>query len=255
MDTIEHASQLIAAAYESGPIDALPSSAQPRNFDEAYAVQDRVARSKGWQRAGWKAGLTSVATREKWAIDSPVVAGQLFTHAVYPSPCERTAGASVIVEAEYAVRVAADVPLRSLPYTAEDMSEFVESVAPSIEVVASRFHPTAPPELFSSVADNSSHGWLVLGAPLADWKSLDLRAQKVDLTVDGTTAAEGKGADILGHPLEVVAWFANHCASRGAPLKAGEVIATGACAKTTLKGPCDIVADFGPLGRATLKLK
>jgi len=49
---------------------------------------------------------------------------------------------------------------------------------------------------------------------------------------DAGAIGEGKGADVLGHPFNSVAWLANQLASRGATLKAGQIVMTGSIVKT-----------------------
>ncbi len=255
MNKMEQAARLIAGAYDTSPIPALEAAIRPTSLAEAYTVQDHVAAIRGWKRTGWKAGLTSAAARATWHIDTPVVAAQLFAHATHTSAFEAASPSAVIAEAEYTVRLAKDVPARSRPYTGIEMADFVGAVVPSIEIVVSRFVEGSAPGLFSTVADNSNHGWLVLGIPISQWQPLDLVNQPVTLLVNASVVASGKGSDILGHPFEVVAWFANHCADKGKPLREGEVIATGACAKFTVHAPCTVTADFGPLGSACMRLQ
>jgi len=42
----------------------------------------------------------------------------------------------------------------------------------------------------------------------------------------------GTGRDVLGHPLEALAWLANHLAARGLPVKAGDIVTTGSLVKS-----------------------
>jgi 2-keto-4-pentenoate hydratase len=49
---------------------------------------------------------------------------------------------------------------------------------------------------------------------------------------DHVAIGEGHGRDILGHPFNSVAWLASQLASRGAGLKAGQVVMTGSVMKT-----------------------
>ena len=49
---------------------------------------------------------------------------------------------------------------------------------------------------------------------------------------DGAAFGEGYGRDILGHPFNSAAWLATQLDSRGAGLKAGQVVMTGSVMKT-----------------------
>jgi 2-keto-4-pentenoate hydratase len=51
-------------------------------------------------------------------------------------------------------------------------------------------------------------------------------------TNGGDLIGEGHGRDILGHPFNSVAWLATHLASRGAALRAGQIVMTGSVMKT-----------------------
>ena len=44
--------------------------------------------------------------------------------------------------------------------------------------------------------------------------------------------AEGVGADVMGHPLDALAWLANQQAGRGQPLRAGMLVMTGSIIAT-----------------------
>jgi 2-keto-4-pentenoate hydratase len=44
----------------------------------------------------------------------------------------------------------------------------------------------------------------------------------------GDVVSTGTGADCLGNPLTAVAWLANTCLELGAPLRAGDVVLSGA---------------------------
>ena len=60
----------------------------------------------------------------------------------------------------------------------------------------------------------------------------DLAALLGRASQDGHPIGEGYGRDILGHPFHSVAWLAAHLASRGATLKAGQIVMTGSVMKT-----------------------
>ena len=57
--------------------------------------------------------------------------------------------------------------------------------------------------------------------------------------VNGIEVGSGKGADILGHPFEALAWLANHKAARNQLLFSGEVVLLGSVVKTQWLSPGD----------------
>lgn len=79
-----------------------------------------------------------------------------------------------------------------------------------------------------TVADNASCGVFVLGDRLVDPKSVDLHACGMVLDKNGEIVVTGAGAATMGSPLTAVAWLANTLGRMGVPLKAGEVILSGA---------------------------
>jgi 2-keto-4-pentenoate hydratase len=52
------------------------------------------------------------------------------------------------------------------------------------------------------------------------------------MSVNGAAAGQGQGRDILGHPLEALAWLANLKAREGAGLAAGEIVMLGSVVET-----------------------
>ena len=65
------------------------------------------------------------------------------------------------------------------------------------------------------------------GDPLENWRDIDLPASRGRLIVNGEAIGEGVGSDVLGHPVEPVAWLANNQSRLGKNLEAGSIILTG----------------------------
>jgi 2-oxo-3-hexenedioate decarboxylase/2-keto-4-pentenoate hydratase len=60
---------------------------------------------------------------------------------------------------------------------------------------------------------------------------------------------QGTGADVLGHPFHALAWLANHLASKGRGLQAGQIVLTGSLVKTVWLKPGDrVVMELDGLG-------
>jgi 2-keto-4-pentenoate hydratase len=85
----------------------------------------------------------------------------------------------------------------------------------------------------------------------------DLRSVRMQVTTGDHVVSRGDGAACLGHPLNAVVWLANELASRGEPLKGGEVVLSGALGplaavvpglryEATFDGLGSVRADFEP---------
>jgi 2-keto-4-pentenoate hydratase len=103
-------------------------------------------------------------------------------------------------------------------------------------------------------ADNSGGTEFVMADGIADWRGLDLPAQKVSLEVDGERRAEGLGSAVMGDPIEALVWLANHLSRRAIGLRAGEIVTTGSCTGITkVDAGAEVRADFGNLGTLTVR--
>jgi 2-keto-4-pentenoate hydratase len=76
-------------------------------------------------------------------------------------------------------------------------------------------------------ADNAWNQGLVLGAAVTDFTAESLLAATGIATIDGNEVGRGSGADVLGHPLDALAWLANHLQQRGLGLAADDLVTTG----------------------------
>jgi 2-keto-4-pentenoate hydratase len=66
---------------------------------------------------------------------------------------------------------------------------------------------------------------------------------------------EGKGANVLGHPLNSLAWLANETAAAGG-LRAGEIVTTGSAIPPQPVGPsASATATFAGLGAVTVSFR
>jgi 2-oxo-3-hexenedioate decarboxylase/2-keto-4-pentenoate hydratase len=82
------------------------------------------------------------------------------------------------------------------------------------------------------IADDFFNDASVLG-PLRPFDpALDHAALRGTTRINGTEVGRGTGADVLGHPLDALAWLANLLAARGPGLRAGEFVSTGSVVET-----------------------
>jgi len=149
----------------------------------------------------------------------------------------------LIVEFEIAVQMAADLPVADAPYTRSSVAPFVQAVMPAIEIADDRdadYGQLArhPLEL---IADNGWNEGAVLGVPVTNWSALDLAAVRGIATINGKVVGEGLGAAAMGHPLDALAWIANHLAAHGRGLVFRDVVITGSIITTKTVQAGDLV--------------
>ena len=82
-------------------------------------------------------------------------------------------------------------------------------------------------QFMTGVAANIFNAGVIMGNPVPSWRDLDLGAAYGSMTINGEVVGEGHGSDVMGHPLEPLAWLANKLAEQGFGLLAGMVIITG----------------------------
>ncbi|HEX9720034.1 MAG TPA: fumarylacetoacetate hydrolase family protein [Ramlibacter sp.] len=189
----------------------------------AYAVQDATVRGLG-PVGGWKVGAKGPSAEPACA---PLPAGGLFpSGTTLLGPPWRMRG----IELEVAVRLRRDlVPGPGEPEAAM-LRDAIEAVLPVIEVVETRLADWRDSPLLAQLADLQSHGGLVLGAARAlSPAELDLRTVEAYLAFDGQPVASTRGANPAGDIWRLLGWLARHCAQRGQPLRAGQVVTTGSC--------------------------
>ena len=226
----EAAERLLEAARTRLPCAPVRDMLPDGSAETAYAVQNILtarALDEGRQITGRKVGLTSPAVQRQLGVDRPDF-GVLFADMELAAGTVADFGRLLQpkVEAEIAFVLAADLDAADLDAAA--VRAAVAHVVPALEIVDSRIVGWDI-TFADTVADNASSALYVLGAERTALGAEDLTTVRMEL-VDGTgaTVSEGTGAACLGDPVEAVLWLARTCRDLGAPLRAGEVVLSGA---------------------------
>ena len=260
--TPEQIEQSAAAIWKAKttavPIAALLNGAMPQNRADGYAVQQALARLSGQQAYGWKIAATSSAGQKHIGVDGPL-AGRLFIDRVLPMclPISLTGNSMRLGEAEFAFRMAQDLPGRDKPYGVDEVMAAVGALYPAIELPDSRFTECNNAGAPSLIADNACAHQFILGDEVKiDWRRLDLAQHRVSVTCDGEPNCEGIGANVLGDPRIALTWLANELNTYGLKLRAGETVTTGTCVVPfALRPGARFTADFGVLGMVSISFK
>ena len=255
------AKRLLEAHERREQFAPLPPELAPHDAEEAYAIQDCFVARRAERLgaiAGYKIALSSREMQRFVGVDAPQ-AGVMLASTLHRTPARVRAADYVhlIVEFEIAVEMAADLPAADAPYTRERIAPFVRSVMPAIELADDRSADYSqlarhPLEL---IADNGWNEGAVLGTPIENWRAIDLTAVRGVATINGRVVGEGVGAAAMGHPLEAVAWIANHLAAHGRGLVFRDVVITGSIITTKTVHAGDLVRfSVAELGEVELRV-
>lgn len=222
--------QLFDALVSRTPISPLTDSHPAITIEDAYHIQLRMIERRlaepGERVVGKKIGVTSKPVQDMLDVRQPD-----FGHLL--ASMELSEGAPLPMDQLIAPRAEGELAfllkhdLSGPGVTKEDVIAATEWVMPCFEIVDSRIQDWKI-KIQDTVADNASCGMFVLGAALADPRSLELDLIGMTLSRNGEIVGTGAGAAVQGHPAQAVAWLANTLGAFGIPLKAGEVILSGA---------------------------
>jgi 2-keto-4-pentenoate hydratase len=251
------AAALHEARQRRADVAPLPAAIAPRTEAEGAAVQYSLAHRIGVTvPAGFKIGATGSRMQEYLGLDGPA-AGFMAIGNLYRS------GATVQfadfvrpgVECELAVRLVHDLPPG--PCTSEQATAAVGDLFAAIEIVENRYGDLKLLGTPTLIGDQVYHGAAVLGDPgPADWRGLDMATLRGRFFVDGNQRDEGVGADLMGHPMNCLAWLAaSSVAAAFGGLKAGQVVMLGSVTPPIwLTGPASVTVEFEPLPPVQVRL-
>lgn len=204
------------------------------DLELAYAVQDlnnELRIKNGAKVVGRKIGLTSESVQRQLGVDQPDW-GVLFHDR------EVLHGGTIPVldmmqpkaEAEIAFVLAEDLddPLIG----AADVMSAVDYALACIEIAGSRVADWNI-RITDTIADNASASHFILGHHPVMLGDFDLIGCEMTLRKNGEIVSEGNGAACLGSPINATVWLARKMAALGKPLKAGEIILSGALGPMT----------------------
>ena len=158
-------------------------------------------------------------------VDEPVY-GAIFASEVHHGRAELALKnyCRLGIETEIAVRLGEDLPHGS---DRERVAASVESCMAAIELLEDLRHDYKRLSAAAMVAGNVWNAGVVLGALVTDWRRLDLAQLTARLSINGREIGSGKGGDVMGNPLNALAWLADRRAAEGTPLKRGTIVMTG----------------------------
>ena len=216
----------------------LPSELSPCDLGAALAAQDAYVRRLVAVRgpvAGYKVALTTPAMQTLTGFSEPA-RGRLFANTVHACPhaIRGVDFGRLGLECEVAFRIGKALAPTGVPYDPPSVLPAVAEFMPAFEVIDDRGadYSTFAQTVFDFIADNTWNAGVVLGAPAPAARAGELPDARGSMYINGKLIAEGHGRDVLGHPLNALAWLANSLAGAGLALEPGMIVMTGSLVPT-----------------------
>jgi 2-keto-4-pentenoate hydratase len=239
-------SELLLHAHHTGVMVAIEPTFNLESTDEAYWVQEVVLRGIDPRRPiAWKISPPKEGV--------PMMSSPSPFKNVKASPAEFMATNRVLgVEAEIAYRFGKAPKTKG---KAADVASAIDEAFVLIEFCETRYYNVEELGALMRVADFQSHGGFAIGTGTREWRDLDYASQEVELHVNGKKVVAKKGSHPSGDPYALAEFAATHCAERGMPLAAGDIVTTGTWTGMTPVKPGDeVVARFPGIGECSLKV-
>ncbi len=248
MDRHADTAALLLSAWRdpTQKLHALPRALAPVDEAAAYAVQRRVMEALGGI-GGWKVGSSGPG--------GPCTCAPMPAAGIHASPSHVGGSSRTLrgVEAEICFRLGADLPPRAEPYGRAEVIAAVAYCLPAIEVLDSRFTNPDEQDKLSLLADFSTHGGFVYGAPAADWQGIDFARETVRVLVDGEEVKTAT-ANPAGDMIRLVQWLADAGAHWAGGLRAGQYLTCGSWTGKDFVGPsAQVQVEFAHAGSAAVE--
>ena len=246
--------RLIEARSTRRMIAPLSETDPSLTIQQAYAIQDALRAElerRGERPIGWKLGFTSGSSQATHGVNEPaagfLLAGQ------HASGAEVSVGGFVGLGVEVEVAFRMRTKLVGPGVSADTALNAVEGALPALELPD--FLYTGKPGAVDFIANSVHAKAIVLGSPLTPLRGLDLALEGVVYEQNGEIVGTYTAAEVMGNPLNALAWLANHLGTRGLALKPGDVVISGAISKMLRPKAGDTIrARFTRLGSVAIKV-
>lgn len=247
------AERLRTAARDRTPCPPLRDLIDPDDVTTAYAVQERLSELRvagGATVVGRKIGLTSPAVQAQLGVDQPDF-GVLFDDMAFAAGAELPIERLLQPRAEAEIAFVLGADLADGPLDLAQVRAAVSYAVAALEIVDSRIAGWNI-TFADTVADNASSGLYVLGAQRRTLAEVEPAEVRMRMLVDGEVVSTGDGAACLGDPLAALAWLARTAREFGDPLRAGQVVLSGALGPMHPVHPgARVTAEISGLGSVT----
>lgn len=231
----EQEAQQIARSFTDARrrAEALPGypGSIPQSLDVAYRIQEAAIGQWPDRIAGWKLGRIP----DPWVsrLGAGRLAGPIFSRQILRAEPGEVVEFSIFdggfaaVEAEFILKLGEDQPRGRTHWSVEDASALVAALIVGVEPAGSPLSTINELGPCVVVSDFGNNAGLILGPEVADWRER-LDALTCETWIEGTRVGQGGARTIPNGPLDSLRVLLEICERRGRPLKAGDLVSTGA---------------------------
>jgi 2-keto-4-pentenoate hydratase len=221
----------VAARQEARALPDFPGQ-PPADLDTSYRVQDEAIALWPDEIAGWKIGRVQPHQVEELGADR--LAGPIFSHLVWNARAGEEVAIPVYengfaaVEAEYVFRIGQDAPASKTEWNAQEAADYVGAMFVGVETAGSPLKTINDLGATVVVSDFGNNHGLILGPEVPDWRAKLERVVTCETFIEGQSVGKGSASTTSDGPLDALAFLLGHLARRGKPLRAGQLVSTGA---------------------------
>lgn len=229
-DLQEISESLRKARANNTPILA-PSKQYPNlNVKNAFEVAKISAASDekdGDRHVGYKLGNIAKVMQDFFGVDEPDY-GFLFAKSFHYEGTKLHLKNFVEPYIELEPAFVLKAPLKGPNVTVVDVINAIDYALPALEIIDSRIQNWTI-SLEDTICDNGSNGAVILGGPPKPLSELNLSNMRGYLEFNGKEVIDGNTRNILGNPLNALAWLVNRLSEWDIEFKPGQIVLPGSC--------------------------
>ena len=246
---------LIEAHKNREPLPLVSLDEPGLTLPEAYEIQRRFVEGIQGESAvtGYKAGLTTEASRVRFGLEDPV-SGILLRPMDYTGRSIVRLGdhRRMMIETEIAFIVGK--PIRRPVAKLKRLKKRISAIAPAVELPDIGFEDPQKLSAVDLIAANVSAAGFIVG-PRMPHREVDPGEVRVQLVKNGALVNSGIGEEAMGDPWKAAFWLTNHILSEGRTLEPGMVLLTGALGRLVRAEEGEYTARFSELGEIRLQVR
>lgn len=223
------ATQFVAARLSGRALPGYPGHI-PDSLTAAYKIQDAAIASFSQPIIGWKVGRIFPPLSDQFGADR--LAGPIFSTTTQSGNDAPTglifADGFGAAEAEFLIRIGADLPLGKQDYTLDEAAAQISAIHVGIEIASSPLPSINELGPAVTISDFGNNNGLIIGPPIEAWQTSRFAEWDVLLEIDGSEVGKGAASSFPDGPIGSVRFLLNNLGSRDIAITAGTWISSGA---------------------------